>query len=376
MTSSPTVSTTVPVALGDRSYDIHIGDGLLADLGTLIAPVLRQKRVTVITDDNVASLHLAAAMAALTQAGIDAQKLILPAGEATKSYSQFTDLCDRLLELGVERKDTLIALGGGVIGDITGFAAAVLRRGIDFIQVPTSLLAQVDSSVGGKTGINTSFGKNLVGAFHQPRMVLIDLSLLDTLPARELQAGYAEVVKYGMIDDPGFFRWLEENGAKVRMGDRAAQAYAIAHSCEAKARIVAEDEFESGKRALLNLGHTFGHALEAECGYDGTLLHGEGVAIGMAMALDLSVKMGIAEDSDLDRYHTHLKTVNMKAYASQIDQALDADKLLSHMAQDKKVDGGDIVFVLGPIGGAAMHKGVDRRLVTAVLQDSIDGKRR
>jgi len=376
MTGNSNVSATVPVALGDRSYDIHIGQALLTDLGALIAPVLRQKRVTVITDEHVAALHLEAVMTALAAEGIDAQSVTLPAGEATKSYEHFTALCDRLLELGVERKDTLLALGGGVIGDITGFAAAVLRRGIDFIQVPTSLLAQVDSSVGGKTGINTSFGKNLIGAFHQPRMVVIDLALLDTLPARELQAGYAEVVKYGMIDDPGFFRWLEENGAKVRMGDRTAQTYAISHSCEAKARIVAEDEFESGKRALLNLGHTFGHALEAECGYDGTLLHGEAVAIGMAMALDLSIRMDIAQENDLDRYHAHLKTVNMKAYASQIDQALDADKLLSHMAQDKKVDGGDIVFILGPIGGAGQHKGVDRRLVKAVLQDSIDGKRR
>jgi 3-dehydroquinate synthase len=373
---SDTPATIVPVSLGDRSDDIHIGEGLLPQLGTMIAPVLRQKRVTVVTDEHVAAEHLDTAMAALKAAGIDANSIILAPGEATKSYEPFTKLIDRLLELGVERKDTLIALGGGVVGDITGFAAAVLRRGVDFVQVPTSLLAQVDSSVGGKTGINTPFGKNLVGAFHQPRMVVIDLALLDTLPARELQAGYAEVVKYGLIDDPGFFRWLEEHGAGVRTGDRQAQGRAIAHSCRAKARIVAEDEFEGGKRALLNLGHTFGHALEAECGYDGTLLHGEGVAIGMAMALDLSVRMGLAEESDLERYMAHLRSVNMKAYASQIDQALDADRLMAHMAQDKKVDGGDIVFVLGPIGGAALHKGVDQRLVKAVLQDSIDGKRR
>ncbi|NVJ69970.1 MAG: 3-dehydroquinate synthase [Alphaproteobacteria bacterium] len=365
---------TVPVDLGDRSYDIHIGDGLMAHLGTLVVPKLRQKKVIIITDEHVAVLHLEAAKKSLEAAGVAVESVILPAGEATKSFANFEKLTNRLLELGAERKDTLLALGGGVIGDITGFAAAVLRRGMDFIQVPTSLLAQVDSSVGGKTGINTPFGKNLVGAFHQPRMVVIDLQVLDTLPARELQAGYAEVVKYGLIDDPGFFNWLEKNGAKIRTGDRAAQAYAVAKSCEAKARIVAEDEFEAGKRALLNLGHTFGHALEAECSYDGTLLHGEGVAIGMAMALDVSVRMGIAPKEDLTRYLAHLKSVNMMATASQIGKTMDADTLLAHMAQDKKVDAGEIVFVLGPIGGAATHKGIDLDLVKAVIEDSIEGK--
>ena len=239
---------TVPVPLGDRAYDIHIGDGLIDDLGALIVPVLRRKSVVIITDDHVAVLHLDAAKAALEQEGVRVATIVLPAGEATKSFDQFANLTNQLLELGAERKDTLIALGGGVIGDITGFAAAVLRRGMDFIQVPTSLLAQVDSSVGGKTGINTPFGKNLVGAFHQPRLVVIDLKVLDTLPARELQAGYAEVVKYGLIDDPDFFSWLEENGARLRTGDRTVQAHAVAKSCEAKARIVAEDEFEAGKR--------------------------------------------------------------------------------------------------------------------------------
>ncbi|NVJ97293.1 MAG: 3-dehydroquinate synthase [Alphaproteobacteria bacterium] len=364
---------TVPVPLGDRSYNIHIGDGLLNDLGVLIAPVLRRPNVVIVTDENVAKIHLQAVRTSLLDAGITVSSVVLPAGEATKSYDRFTDLTNQLLALGTERKDTLIALGGGVIGDITGFAAAVLRRGMDFIQVPTSLLAQVDSSVGGKTGINTPHGKNLLGAFHQPRMVVIDLAVLDTLPARELQAGYAEIVKYGLIDDPDFFSWLEENGARIRTGDRTAQAYAVAKSCEAKARIVAEDEFEAGKRALLNLGHTFGHALEAECAYDGTLLHGEGVAIGMAMALDLSVRMGIANPEDLVRYRAHLQSVNMMASAAQVGKALDAGQLLGHMAQDKKVDAGEIVFILGPIGGAATHKGIDLDLVKAVLQDSIDG---
>jgi len=374
MSTGGTMLKTVPVDLGDRSYDIHIGVGIVAQMGTLVGPILRSKRAIIITDENVAKLHLDAAEKSLAASGIKSDAVILPAGEATKSFSNFEKLTNRLLELGAERKDTLIALGGGVIGDITGFAAAVLRRGMDFIQVPTSLLAQVDSSVGGKTGINTPFGKNLVGAFHQPKMVVIDLEVLDTLPARELQAGYAEVVKYGLIDDPDFFSWLEENGPRLRTGDRDAQAIAVAKSCEAKARIVAEDEFEAGKRALLNLGHTFGHALEAECGYDGTLLHGEGVAIGMAMALDASVRMGLAPEADLARYMAHLKSVNMMATASQIGKKLDADTLLAHMSQDKKVDAGEIVFILGPIGGAATHKGVDLNIIKAVIQDSIDGR--
>ncbi len=371
---SGTVLKTVPVDLGDRAYDIQIGVGIMAQMGTLVGPVLRSKRAIVITDENVAPLYLDAAQKSLADAGIKSDAVVLPAGEATKSFANFEKLTNRLLELGTERKDTLIALGGGVIGDITGFAAAVLRRGMDFIQVPTSLLAQVDSSVGGKTGINTPFGKNLIGAFHQPKMVVVDLQVLDSLPARELQAGYAEVVKYGLIDDPDFFSWLEENGARLRAGDRDAQAIAVAKSCEAKARIVAEDEFEAGKRALLNLGHTFGHALEAECGYDGTLLHGEGVAIGMAMALDTSVRMGLAPAADLARYVAHLKSVNMMATASQIGKSLVADTLLAHMSQDKKVDAGEIVFILGPIGGAATHKGVDLNIIKAVLQDSIDGR--
>ena len=362
---------TVPVNLADRSYDILIGDGLLATLGALCAPVMRQKHATIITDATVAGLYLGAARKSLQSQGISVSEIILPAGEATKSFEHFSGLMNKLLELGVERKDTLIALGGGVIGDITGFAAAVLRRGIDFIQVPTTLLAQVDSSVGGKTGINTAYGKNLVGAFHQPRRVIIDLCLLDTLPRRELAAGYAEVVKYGLIDNPGFFSWLEENGSKLFDNDRDAQAHAVAESCRAKARIVAEDEFESGKRALLNLGHTFGHALEAECGYAGTLLHGEGVAIGMAMALDLSCRLGIADRADLSRYQAHLQTIGMKASAHEIGRTLDADTLLTHMAQDKKVDAGDIVFIVGPIGGAVTRKGIDLDLVRRVLHDSI-----
>ncbi|SDD42190.1 3-dehydroquinate synthase [Kordiimonas lacus] len=374
MSTATGILKTVPVDLGDRAYDIQIGVGIMAQMGTLVGPILKQKHAIIITDENVAKLHLAAAEKSLANAGIKSDAIILPAGEATKSFANFEKLTNQLLELGAERKDTLLALGGGVIGDITGFAAAVLRRGMDFIQVPTSLLAQVDSSVGGKTGINTPFGKNLVGAFHQPKMVVIDLQVLDTLPARELQAGYAEVVKYGLIDDPDFFSWLEENGARLRTGDREAQAYAVAKSCEAKARIVAEDEYEAGKRALLNLGHTFGHALEAECGYDGTLLHGEGVAIGMAMALDTSVRMGLAPKDDLTRYLAHLKSVNMMATASQIGKSLDVDTLLAHMSQDKKVDAGEIVFILGPIGGAATHKGVDLDIIKAVIEDSIDGR--
>lgn len=368
------ILNTVSVDLGDRSYDIKVGTGLIASLGQIVAPVLQQNKVVIVTDETIAKLHLLTAQEALEAANILVSTVILPAGESTKSFEQFQKLTNRLLELGTERKDTLIALGGGVIGDITGFAASVLRRGIDFIQVPTTLLAQVDSSVGGKTGINTPFGKNLIGAFHQPKLVVVDLNALDTLPERELKAGYAEVIKYGLIDDLSFFCWLEENGKAIGAGNRETQAYAVAKSCEAKARIVAEDEFEAGKRALLNLGHTFGHALEAECGYDGTLLHGEAVAIGMAMALELSVLMSIAEQKDLDRYIAHLRSVNMMYAASQIDKPLNADKLIAHMAQDKKVEAGEIVFVLGSIGGASTHKGVDLSLVKTVIQNSIDGR--
>lgn len=368
----------VHLPLGKRSYDIWIEGGLLDAIGEHIAPLLRNKRVFVVTETTVAGLYEGKVSAALERAGIEQHWLRLAPGESTKSFSVFETLVNDLLGTGIERKDVILALGGGVIGDLAGYAAASILRGIDFIQIPTTLLSQVDSSVGGKTGINTPHGKNLIGAFHQPLAVFIDPNVLGTLPKRELQAGYAEVLKYGLIDDPDFFSWLQENGAAL-LGDEPSnsqmdlQIRAIKTSCEAKARVVAEDELEGGKRALLNLGHTFGHALEAECGYDGTLLHGEGVAIGMVMALDLSARMGLAPKAHHDTLVAHLKHIGMKWCAAQIGKPLDAKTLVSHMAKDKKAEAGSIGFILGGIGDAAMHRGVDLALVEAVMQDSIEG---
>lgn len=369
----------VPVLLGDRSYDIHIGAGLLDNVGPLLENVLQQQRVFVVTEETVFKHQGARLKSALENAGIDAHWFILKPGEASKSFIQYQDLACQLLEAGVERKDTVLAFGGGVIGDLTGFVAASVLRGIDFVQIPTTLLAQVDSSVGGKTGINTPFGKNLIGAFYQPKQVLIDTTTLDTLPQRELLAGYAEVVKYGLIDDPDFYHWLEENGALLTATDqtrttRELRAKAIAHCCKAKARIVAADEREKGQRALLNLGHTFGHALEAECGYDGTLLHGEAVAIGMVQAMETSVRLGKASATNRDRVIKHLASIGMKTTAADINVVLSADKLLAHMFKDKKVEAGDIAFILGDIGSAAVERGVDLEIVSRVLHDSIQGR--
>lgn len=369
----------VHLPLGDRSYDIVIGGGLMDQLEDFLAPLVGKARLFVISEETVSALYENKVKAALARGGFDGSWFTLQPGESSKSFASFEALLNELLDTGIERSDIILALGGGVIGDLAGFVAASVLRGIDFIQIPTTLLAQVDSSVGGKTGINTPFGKNLVGAFHQPKGVLIDPNVLSTLPLRELQAGYAEVLKYGLIDDPAFFNWLEENGAEL-LGAKAGnsqlelQIHAIKTSCEAKARVVMEDERETGRRALLNLGHTFGHALEAECGYDGTLLHGEGVAIGMVMALDLSVRMGIAEASERDRLINHLKSVGMMWSAAEIEQELDAKQLLSHMAKDKKAEAGKVGFILGGIGKAAMHRGVDLDLVEAVLHDSVSGK--
>jgi 3-dehydroquinate synthase len=367
---------TIHLPLDDRSYDIVIGTGLVADLHTHVADLLKRPRMVIITDENVAALHLKTVENTLTSKGIQVDTITVAAGEASKSFASFENVINQLLALEVERKDMLIALGGGVVGDLTGFAAATLRRGIEFIQVPTSLLAQVDSSVGGKTGINTKYGKNLLGAFHQPRKVVIDLEMLDTLPARELRAGYAEVVKYGLIDDIEFFEWLEQNGHLILSAgaNRDAQAYAVAHSCRAKARIVAEDEREAGKRALLNLGHTFGHALEAECGYDGTLLHGEAVAIGMIMALDLGYELGLAGDSDKARLMDHFRKVDMYAVSSQIDKNFTVDTLIRHMAQDKKVEDGKMVFITGAIGKAEVRRDIDMKTIEKVLKNSLEAR--
>lgn len=366
---------TVTVDLKDRSYDIAIGEGLIDAIADYLAPHLSQNRVFIVTEETVYHHQGARLEAALKAAHISAKWFILPAGESTKSFSHYEKLTSDLLAAGLERKDCLVAFGGGVIGDLTGFAAATVLRGVPFIQVPTTLLSQVDSSVGGKTAINSPVGKNLVGAFYQPKAVVIDIETLNTLPRRELLAGYAEVVKYGLIDDPDFFNWLESNGAAIVATQENAKTieariHAVHHSCTAKARIVAEDELETGKRALLNLGHTFGHALEAECAYDGSLLHGEAVAIGMVMALDASVELGIASPENRDRVVAHLNAIGMRTAASDLARKLDAETLLHHMFKDKKVEAGTIGFILGDIGTARMIRGVNLDIIRTVLMRS------
>lgn len=371
------VIDSLEVSLGERAYDIKVGSGLLPRAGELMAPLLKQKSVFVITDEQVAALHLPALEAALADAGIGCNSLVLPAGEQTKCFAKLEEVIDHLLASGIERGSTLVALGGGVIGDLTGFAAAVTLRGLDFMQIPTTLLAQVDSSVGGKTGINTARGKNLVGSFHQPRLVLADMEVLETLPPREFLAGYAEVVKYGLINDPEFFAWLEQNGSALIAGDKDLRRQAVLTSCRAKADIVAQDERESGLRALLNLGHTFGHAFEAEAGYGGGLIHGEAVALGMVMAFDLSVQMGLCPAEDAARVRRHLKSSGLAIELSDISANVrsggwSSDKLVSHMMRDKKVAQGRITFVLARgIGAAFLEREVELDRVGTLLEASL-----
>lgn len=361
------------VELAERSYDIVIGTGLLAQAGDLIAPVLRHRRVAVVTDEHVAALYLDALLAGLAAGGVEAKTILLPPGETTKSFAQLESLLDRLIELEIARDDALVAFGGGVIGDIAGFAASVLRRGIDFVQIPTTLLAQVDSAVGGKTAINAKRGKNLIGGFHQPRMVLADVALLESLPRRELLAGYAEVVKYGLLGDSEFFEWLEGHGADLLAGDAALRARAVETSCRAKAGFVAADEREGGVRALLNLGHTFGHALEAETGFSDRLLHGEAVAIGMAMAFAFSTRLGHCPGQDTKRALGHLRAVGLPTRPA--DAGLGRDdlaRLIGHMRQDKKVRDGRLAFVLARgIGEAFLSREVDRGELEAFLATAL-----
>jgi 3-dehydroquinate synthase len=344
------VSTAVSVALGDRSYEIHVGPGLLSHAAELLQPVLKQRRVFVVTDSNVALLYLNPLSENLRAADIQINHVVVPAGETSKDMPKLARVLDAMLAAKCERSTMIVALGGGVVGDLAGFAASVLLRGVDFMQIPTTLLAQVDSSVGGKTGINTSAGKNLVGTFHQPRLVLADTDTLVTLPNRELLAGYAEIVKHALLGDENFWEWLEKNGtlALTTKDNQEALRRCITTSCEAKARIVASDEKESGARALLNLGHTFGHALETEFGYEGGLLHGEAVSIGIMMAFDLSVRMGICPAADAERVRAHFETAGLPVAPPKAGRSatLNADKLFSHMAQDKKVKDGAINFVL------------------------------
>ena len=366
------------VGLGARAYDVLIGPGLIADAGRLIAPFAPRGRVAVITDENVAAAHGDALRAGLASGDLGAEMLALPAGEATKSMARLEQVLGWLLDLRLGRDDLVVALGGGVIGDLAGFAAAVLKRGVDFVQIPTSLLAQVDSSVGGKTGVNAAQGKNLIGAFHQPRLVLADIGALDTLSAREFLAGYGEVLKYGLLGDAAFFQWLEANGPAMARGDRAARAHAIRRSVRMKADIVARDEFETGERALLNLGHTFGHALETATGYGARLLHGEGVAVGMALAFDLSMRLGLCPQEAPGRVRAHLRAMGMKATLADIDGPLPgADALLALMAQDKKARDGRIAFVLADdIGQARLMRDVDPAPVRALLAEALIEKAR
>ena len=368
-------AVTVPVALGERAYDIHIGAGVIDRLGAGVRDLFPKGRALIVTDETVAALHLDRATASLDAAGIRHEAIVLPPGEGTKSFPMLERLMSRLLDARIERRDAVVALGGGVIGDLAGFAASIAKRGVDFVQVPTTLLSQVDSSVGGKTGINTRHGKNLVGAFHQPRLVLADVAILETLPRRELLAGYAEVVKYGLLGDAEFFDWLEANGPALVEGDRAARIEAVRRSVSAKAGIVARDERETGERALLNLGHTFGHALEAATGFGPRLLHGEGVAIGMRLAFDLSVRLGLCPGQDAVRACRHMAAVGLPVAPADIEGAeeiageLAPDALIHHMAQDKKVKDGKLTFILARrIGEAFITQDVPIDAVEDVLR--------
>ena len=361
----------VHVPLGERAYDIVIAPDAIESAGTRLKAIAPDARFGIVTDENVAKSQLPRLIKVLDAAGIGHSEVIVPAGEATKSYAMLQTVVDGLLAARLERNDMVIAFGGGVIGDLAGFAAAVTRRGMDFIQIPTSLLAQVDSSVGGKTGINSSHGKNLVGAFHQPRLVLADLSALQTLPERQFLAGYAEVAKYGLINDADFFFWLEENFAEIRDGG-PARAQAIARACAAKARVVVEDEHERGNRALLNLGHTFGHALEKATGYSDRLLHGEGVAIGMVLAHTFSAKLGLAPSQDTGRVKAHLQSAGLPTTLADIPGDLPStDALMDTIAQDKKVTRGALTFILTRgIGQAFIEKNVAPGDVYSFLEES------
>ena len=364
--------TSVCVALGERSYDIAIGSGLLARLGSRIAALRPGAAAAIVTDETVARHHLGAAEASLAAAGVRSTRVIVPPGEATKSWSVVERVCDALLAAKLERRDLVVALGGGVVGDLAGFAAAITRRGVDVVQVPTTLLAQVDSSVGGKTGINSAHGKNLIGAFHQPVLVVADTALLDTLPSRQFAAGYAEVAKYGLINDAAFFAWLETNWREVFSG-KPAREHAIAVSCRAKATIVARDERETGDRQLLNLGHTFGHALEAAAGFSDRLLHGEAVALGIVLAFAFSARLGLAGAADAERVAAHYAAVGLPTRISDINgDTPGLDQLMALMAQDKKVKRGRLTFILARgIGKSFVASDVEASEVQAFLAEKL-----
>ena len=369
---------TVGVALGDRAYDIVIGRDVLPSLGHRIAALRPGARVAIVTDRTVAKHWLGKTEAALADAGIVSSRIVVGEGEASKSYAVLQEVSEGLIAAKIERNDLVIALGGGVIGDLAGFAASIVRRGVDFVQVPTSLLAQVDSSVGGKTGINSPHGKNLVGAFHQPVLVIADTAVLDTLSPRQFRAGYAEIAKYGVLGDAELFDWLEAHHGEIFSGD-VAREQAIAASCRAKAEIVARDERETGDRALLNLGHTFGHALEAATGFSDRLFHGEGVAVGMVLAAEFSARLNMIPVPDAARVQRHLASVGLPTRLQDIagfqqEGLADADTLMALMAQDKKVKRGRLTFILlEQIGKAVIVNDVDPSAVRAFLQEKLSG---
>jgi 3-dehydroquinate synthase len=367
---------TVDVALGDRSYGILIGRNVLQSLGTRVAALRPGVRTAIVTDRNVAKHWLEQAEFSLSQSGISTSRLIVEEGEGSKSYAGLQQVSEALIAAKIERNDLVIALGGGVVGDLAGFAAAVLRRGVDFIQVPTSLLAQVDSSVGGKTGINSPQGKNLIGAFHQPVMVIADTAVLDTLPPRQFRSGYAEIVKYGVLGDEAFFGWLEANHRDIFAGGPARE-HAIATSCRAKAAIVGRDEREAGERALLNLGHTFGHALEAATGFSDRLFHGEGVAVGMVLAAEFSAELGMVAQSEAARVRSHLAEVGLPTHLQDIagfaqEGLASADALMTLIAQDKKVRRGRLTFILlEAVGRAVIARDVEGSRVRDFLEEKL-----
>jgi len=367
--------TIVNVALGDRAYDIVIGRGQLAGLGARAAALKPGAKAAVVSDATVARLHIGAAEAALKAGGLSTGHIVIPAGEGSKSFACFESVCESLIDMRVERGDLVVALGGGVVGDLAGFAAAVVRRGLDYVQVPTTLLAQVDSSVGGKTAINSRHGKNLVGAFYQPILVVADTAVLDTLPPRQFRAGYAEVVKYGLLGDAGFFAWLEANVKDVLAGG-AAREHAIATSCRMKAAIVARDERETGDRALLNLGHTFGHALEAAAGFSDRLLHGEAVALGMALAAEFSARLGVLAPDKVARAIRHLAGAGLPVSLGEVAGGVpDGDRLMDLMAQDKKVKRGKLTFILlRDIGDAYIAPDIDPAPLRAFLVEKLNAR--
>lgn len=364
---------TVHVPLPGRVYDIRIGQGILHTAGDEIARLLKRPKLAIVTEERVAKAHLGTLEASLKAAGIRSTTLVLPPGEKTKSWHYLGQTVEWLISEEIARDDLMIAFGGGVIGDLAGFAAAILRRGVGFVQIPTTLLAQVDSSVGGKTGVNSPRGKNLIGAFHQPLLVLTDVDLLTSLPERDFLAGYAEVVKYGLLGDGDFFAWLESNGPRLRDGDASARVAAVRRSCQMKSEIVVRDETEQGDRALLNLGHTFGHALEAATGFSDRLLHGEAVAIGCQLAFELSARLELCAQELPGRVGAHFESMGMRHRLADIPGAiLDADGLLSLMAQDKKVRDGRLTFILAhDIGHAFVTREVEIAEVQAALSDAL-----